>query len=77
MSRWKRSLTGALITFAIAFPVGATSAGYLTDRNNPGAALGAGVGTSIGLFGAAMGAPLGALSGKRVDKVHYEARGQQ
>ena len=62
-SRWKAAGIGAAVGFGIVFPIGAASAGYLTDRNSPRFATRAGLGAELGLFGAGIGAGLGALVG--------------
>jgi hypothetical protein len=62
-SRWKAVGIGAAIGFAIAFPIGAASAGYVTDRNNPSVGTRVGFGAGLGLFGAGIGAGIGALTG--------------
>ena len=61
-SRWKRAMYGAIAGFAIGFPIGASRAGYLADRNNPPLSLRLGFGTSIGGFSAGIGAGIGALT---------------
>ena len=70
-SRWKATGIGAAIGFGIAFPIGASSAGYLTDQNNPSIVTRARFGAGLGLFGAGIGAGLGALaSGSHFDTVY-------
>jgi hypothetical protein len=72
-SRWKGVMFGALIGFGIAFPIGAASAGHLTDRNNPGFATRAGMGAGLGMFGAAIGAPIGAFTSGTKNVTLYDA----
>lgn len=62
-SRWKSALIGAAVGFGLAFPVGAASAGYITDQNNPRFQTRVGVGAGLGLFGAGIGSAIGALAG--------------
>jgi len=62
-SRWKATGIGAAVGFGICFPIGAASAGYLTDHNNPRFGTRAGAGAGLGLFGAGIGAGLGAIAG--------------
>jgi hypothetical protein len=72
-SRWKGALWGAAAGFVAAFPAGALSAGYLTDRNNPSASLRMGVGATLGLFGAGIGAGIGTLAGGSRNETVYRA----
>jgi hypothetical protein len=46
-SRAKAALWGTLIGFGIAFPIGAASAGYLADQNNPSIGTRAGYGGGV------------------------------
>jgi len=62
-SRWKAAGIGGAVGFGIAFPIGAASAGYLTDRNNPTLVTRAGSGATLGLFGAGIGGGIGAIAG--------------
>ena len=62
-SRWKAAGIGAAVGFGIAFPIGAASAGYLTDQNNPRFGTRAGAGATLGLFGAGIGGGLSAIAG--------------
>ena len=72
-SRWKSAMWGALIGFGVAFPIGAASAGHLTDRNDPGFATRVGMGTGLGMFGAGIAAPIGALTGGKKYVAVYRA----
>ena len=72
-SRWKGTLIGALIGFGVAFPIGAASAGYIMDRNDPGFAGRAVMGAGVGMFGAGIGAPIGALTGGHKHALVYRA----
>jgi hypothetical protein len=69
--RWRAALIGAAIGFGVAFPIGATSAGYLADQNNPRFSTRAGFGAGFGLFGAGIGAGIGALAGGRRNVLVY------
>ena len=76
-SRMKSAGWGAVIGFGAAFPFGAASAGYLTDRNNPRFQTRMGVGAGFGLFGAGIGAAIGALGGGTDNVTLYRARRQR
>ena len=73
-SRWTGALVGALVGLAIAFPIGASTAGYLTDRNDPTLGHRVGMGLGIGMFGAGIGAPLGALAGGSKSVTVYDSK---
>jgi hypothetical protein len=74
-SRVKAAGIGALIGFGAAFPFGAASAGYITDRNNPSVQTRMGMGAGFGLFGGGIGAAIGALAGgTRNVTLYREAR---
>jgi hypothetical protein len=62
-SRWRGAMIGSLVGFGIGFAIGGSNAGYLTDRNNPGAGTRAAMGSGLGMYAAAIGAPIGALTG--------------
>jgi hypothetical protein len=61
--RWHALLIGAAMGFGLAFPIGAASAGYVADVNNPRFGTRAEIGAGFGLFGAGIGAGIGALTG--------------
>jgi hypothetical protein len=71
--RWRAALIGAAVGFAAAFPVGACSAGYLADQNNPRLGTRTGFGAGFGLFGAGIGAGIGALTGGTKNVLVYRA----
>ena len=73
-SRWKAVAIGSAIGFGAAFPIGAASAGYLTDRNSPGFGTRAKVGAGMGLFGAGIGAGIGALAGGTSHETLYRRK---
>jgi len=73
-SRAKATGIGAAIGFGIAFPIGATSAGFLADRNNPSIGTRAGFGAGLGLFGAGIGAGIGVLAGGPRFDIVYQSR---
>jgi hypothetical protein len=62
-SRAWAALWGAAIGAAITCPIGAAKAGYLTDRNNPGAGDRLGMCALFGGFFGGIGAGLGAAAG--------------
>jgi hypothetical protein len=62
-SRLKAAGIGGAVGFGIAFPIGAASAGYLTDQNGPTFLTRVGTGASVGLVGAGIGGAIGALAG--------------
>ena len=62
-SRAKTAGIAAAVGFGVAFPIGAASAGYLSDQNNPSFSTRAGTGVGMGLFGAAIAGGVGALAG--------------
>lgn len=76
-SRWRGAMFGSLVGFGIGFAVGASKAGYLTDRNHPGAGTRIGMGSGIGMFSAAIGAPIGALTGGSRLSTVYRAEAQR
>jgi hypothetical protein len=76
-SRWKGALIGALVGLGVGFPIGASAAGYLTDRNNPTLGHRAGMGLAMGTFGAGIGAPIGALAGGTKRVTVYESKGRR
>jgi hypothetical protein len=69
--RWHAALIGAAVGFGVAFPIGAASAGYIADQNNPRLRTRMGFGAGFGLFGAGIGAGIGALAGGTKDVLIY------
>ena len=76
-SRWRGALIGGLVGFGGGFLIGASSAGYITDRNNPSASWRAAVGSGLGLYGAGIGAPIGALTAGSKTRTIYRAEAKR
>jgi hypothetical protein len=62
-SRWKSAALAGAIGFGIGFAIGAKSAGYIADRNNPSWNQRLGIGAGCGLFIGGITAGIGALTG--------------
>jgi hypothetical protein len=75
-SRWRATLIGAAVGFSVAFPVGAASAGYLADQNNPKVSTRMGFGAGFGLIGSGIGAGIAALAGATKNVLVYRGEKQ-
>ena len=62
-SRWKSAALAGAIGFGIGFAIGAKSAGYIADRNDPSWKEQVGLGAGCGLFTGGIAAGIGALAG--------------
>ena len=76
-SRWKGALIGALVGLGVGFPIGASAAGYITDRNHPTFGHCADMGLAMGTFGAGIGTPIGALARGTKSVTVYESKGRR
>ena len=76
VSRWRGAMWGSLTGFAVGFAIGASRAGYITDRNNPPATVRLGTGAGMGMLAAGIGAPIGALAGGHKYATVYRAEKQ-
>lgn len=73
-SRLKGAGIAAAIGFGAGFSLGALSAGYLTDRNNPSFGSRVEAGRSVGGVGAGVGALIGVFAGGSRYHTVYRAR---